>query len=321
MRRGSTSSIYLVDALGSVRQVVNNPATMFQAQYTYRPFGELLSSSGTLVNPFRWVGEVGYYYDVDRLAQYVRARTYNPKLARWLSRDPLGLGGNEFNLYRYAMNSPSVGIDPSGRVVAKITDFTPEDLSWCYRGLTQIATTKFFGNKGPYPCAAALLFGFLHSGARPADPCPDACITALKSKFETDPFDYKIFSPHASCGRTVTFSGSESRLNVFDTGDLFYALNRTMLEFNFRGKVDCEPAKGCCCKCTTYWDYDLIVHDTYDFCDSLDPNTPKRELAWCGCLLEQEKRGKPYQVRCPLSDRIGAGRDFDFCNLRDPHQA
>ena len=40
-------------------------------------------------NPFRWVGQVGYYFD-DLLATfYVRARVYDPTTGRWLSQDPL----------------------------------------------------------------------------------------------------------------------------------------------------------------------------------------------------------------------------------------
>jgi RHS repeat-associated protein len=113
-RRGSTSGLFLFDALGSARQVVNNPANMFLAQYSFRPFGEVLTSSGSLVNPFRWVGEVGYYYDVDRLAHYVRASTYNPKIARWLSRDPLGFAAGDVNIYRYVANRTILVVDSTG---------------------------------------------------------------------------------------------------------------------------------------------------------------------------------------------------------------
>ncbi|REJ68297.1 MAG: hypothetical protein DWQ31_09355 [Planctomycetota bacterium] len=45
---------------------------------------------------------------------YVRARTYDPAIARWLSRDPIGFGGGDYNLYRYVMNSPLILLDPSG---------------------------------------------------------------------------------------------------------------------------------------------------------------------------------------------------------------
>ena len=65
------------------------------------------------VNPFRFVGQQGYYYDSALTQYYVRARHYNPIQARWLSQDPLrGLVGP--NLYSYVQNNPILLTDPSG---------------------------------------------------------------------------------------------------------------------------------------------------------------------------------------------------------------
>ena len=72
------------------------------------------SSTGSTVNPFRWIGAVGYYYDANRTAYYVRARTYSPNLMRWLSRDPIGFAGGNGNLFRYVSNNPVNYYDPYG---------------------------------------------------------------------------------------------------------------------------------------------------------------------------------------------------------------
>jgi RHS repeat-associated protein len=89
--------------------------------YVYRAYGALQSSTGVTVNTFRWVGELGYYYDVDRLSHYVRARTYNPRLARWLSRDRLEATADNVNVYQYGGGNPLKLVDPSGLLEVDLT--------------------------------------------------------------------------------------------------------------------------------------------------------------------------------------------------------
>ncbi len=113
-RRGATTSTYLFDALGSTRKLTNSASSVTDS-YEYRAYGETFSSSGSTTNVFRWVGEKGYYFDVDRSAYYVRARHYSPKTARWISRDPVGFLGSKWNVFVYANNIPVMLLDPSGR--------------------------------------------------------------------------------------------------------------------------------------------------------------------------------------------------------------
>jgi hypothetical protein len=61
-------------------QLADSSANVLNS-YLYKAFGESFSSSGTTLNMYRYVGELGYYYDLDRLAYYLRARPYSPKLA------------------------------------------------------------------------------------------------------------------------------------------------------------------------------------------------------------------------------------------------
>ena len=77
-------------------------------RYNYSAFGTLLGSP-TLLTPFLWGGMVGYYWDAALATQYIRARHYQPTIARWISLDPIGFAGGDANLFRYVGNSPTSG--------------------------------------------------------------------------------------------------------------------------------------------------------------------------------------------------------------------
>ncbi len=113
-RRGATTSTYLFDALGSTRKLTNSAGSMTDS-YDYRAYGETFASSGSTSNVFRWVGEKGYYFDADRSSYYVRARHYSPKQVRWISQDPIGFEGSEWNLYEYTYGNPVNFSDPTGK--------------------------------------------------------------------------------------------------------------------------------------------------------------------------------------------------------------
>jgi RHS repeat-associated protein len=112
-QRRAGSTFYLFDALGSTRKLIDFSGTVTDS-YDYRAYGETFASSGSTVNVFRWVGELGYYFDIDRLAHYLRARPYNPAIARFLIQDPLGFRASKWNLYTYVEQCPICYFDPSG---------------------------------------------------------------------------------------------------------------------------------------------------------------------------------------------------------------
>ena len=55
----------------------------------------------------------GYRFDPETILYYVRNRTYNPPLGRWLQRDPIWYGDGE-NLYEYVRGRAAGVVDPSG---------------------------------------------------------------------------------------------------------------------------------------------------------------------------------------------------------------
>ena len=60
---------------------------------------------------------VGYYYDTETGLYYVRARVYQPTVARWASTDPLFFA-DVCNSYEYSRNRPNRRLDASGLLSA-----------------------------------------------------------------------------------------------------------------------------------------------------------------------------------------------------------
>ena len=111
-RRNSATNWYCFDALGSTWNLTNASETITDS-YIYDAWGNVLNSTGTITNPFQYVGQSGYYYDTETNSNYVRARVYQPTIARWWSADPLGFVDG-LNLYLYVGNELLNAMDPSG---------------------------------------------------------------------------------------------------------------------------------------------------------------------------------------------------------------
>jgi RHS repeat-associated protein len=110
---------YTTDHLGSIRELTDATGTI-RARYDYDPYGNVTKLSGSLDTDFAYTGH--YYHAASglHLAPY---RGYDPRLGRWLSRDPIDDG--EFiwegpNLYRYVANAPATYRDPDGRIIPVI---------------------------------------------------------------------------------------------------------------------------------------------------------------------------------------------------------
>ena len=102
---------YGIDALGSVVATMNSSGAA-QNQYRYKPYGAVLSQSGSGTQPaFGWSGALGYrptgltHSDV-----YVRARHYGTLEGRWTSVDP----APGQTPYAYAQSNPTSLSDVTG---------------------------------------------------------------------------------------------------------------------------------------------------------------------------------------------------------------
>jgi RHS repeat-associated protein len=132
---------YTRDHLGSIRELVDANGVV-QARYDYDPYGNRVVLSGQMLSDF---GYDGYYYHSPSGLNLTMYRAYDPKLGRWLSRDPIAEGGG-LNLYRYTGNNAINRTDPNGlqspavapppvappRVVPP-TVVPPQSISWIIR--------------------------------------------------------------------------------------------------------------------------------------------------------------------------------------------
>ncbi len=69
----------------------------------------------------------GYRFDPETQLYYVRNRTYNPALGRWIQRDPIGHSGG-INLYGYADGGPAIAADWSALCPSGFKSISPHDL-------------------------------------------------------------------------------------------------------------------------------------------------------------------------------------------------
>jgi RHS repeat-associated protein len=121
--RSGTTRYYHYDGLGSTRALSNDAGTVTDT-YVYDAFGTIKAQTGTTTNPYRWVGQLGYYYDTERSAYHLRARMYSPALARFLSRDPLAGPARKDGSVRASRS----GIKPSQLKLVRTSRFVMDGL-------------------------------------------------------------------------------------------------------------------------------------------------------------------------------------------------
>ncbi|MGB9607900.1 MAG: RHS repeat domain-containing protein, partial [bacterium] len=114
-RRNNTSYFYHYDGLGSTKALSDTNQNI-QNTTIYDAWGNVLQSSGTVPNPYLYVGELSYYADSDAGMYLLTQRWYNPVIGRFVVRDPLSksLGVKLQMSYIYAHANPVNFVDPSG---------------------------------------------------------------------------------------------------------------------------------------------------------------------------------------------------------------
>jgi len=107
--RSGTTSYYDADGLQSITSLSNSGGSLTNT-YAYDTFGNITSSTGTVLNPFRFTGRE---FDLETGTYYYRARFYDQNVGRFLSEDPLSYpDGTGF--YVYVNNNPPNLFDPLG---------------------------------------------------------------------------------------------------------------------------------------------------------------------------------------------------------------
>lgn len=103
---------YDADAIGSIIGLTGADGE-YVNRYQYLPFGEDLSKTETVSNPFEYVGQWGVMDEGNGL-DFMRSRFYDKVIGKFSSIDPIGLALGDSNFYSYASNTPLNQIDPDG---------------------------------------------------------------------------------------------------------------------------------------------------------------------------------------------------------------
>ncbi|WP_456726759.1 RHS repeat-associated core domain-containing protein [Bradyrhizobium sp. USDA 3397] len=111
----------LTDLLGSTLALASSGAV--QTSYGYDPYGAAQVTGSASDNPFQYTGREN---DGTGLLHY-RNRYYSPTWGKFISEDPIGLGGGDINLYRYASSNPIQHSDPLGLQSEGPTPPCPQD--------------------------------------------------------------------------------------------------------------------------------------------------------------------------------------------------
>ncbi len=99
------------DEVEALWETAAEPQPVVEAEHrTFDSFGQ---STSTWAVDFQF-GFTGRPWDADTALYDNRARSYDPRVGRWLTEDPTGYSAGDMNLYRYCGNSPVDRIDPSG---------------------------------------------------------------------------------------------------------------------------------------------------------------------------------------------------------------
>lgn len=117
MVRGGTTSYYHADGLGSIVGLTDPTGTLVE-KYRYSVFGAVqITDGGSTVRSASAFGNrvlfTGRELDPETGLYYFRARAYDPRLGRFLQRDPVGYAAG-INLYSYVGNNPLIWRDPLG---------------------------------------------------------------------------------------------------------------------------------------------------------------------------------------------------------------
>jgi RHS repeat-associated protein len=104
----------LGDNQGTIRDlaVMDSGVTSVANHRVFDSFGNLVSQTNSAVDCL--FGYTGRAFDSNTGLQNNLNRWYDVSIGGWISKDPIGFGGGDTNLYRYVGNNPTNGSDPSG---------------------------------------------------------------------------------------------------------------------------------------------------------------------------------------------------------------
>ena len=142
-KNGCDIYVPLYDGHGNVMQYIDKQGTIV-ASYAYDAFGNTIQKGGVKAGELKMRFSTKYSDDESALYYFGR-RFYSPRIARWLSCDPIEEDGG-LNLYAFCGNNPIVLSDKLGE---DIYLFTGNDSgSWLNDQLHQSVGVDLWSKKG-----------------------------------------------------------------------------------------------------------------------------------------------------------------------------
>ena len=111
VKNGRDVYVPLYDGYGNVVQYVDKQGSIV-AQYAYDAFGNTIQKGGVKADELKMRFSTKYSDDESGLYYFGR-RFYSPRLARWLTRDPIEEDGG-LNLYAFCGNNSVLNFDKDG---------------------------------------------------------------------------------------------------------------------------------------------------------------------------------------------------------------
>ena len=114
MRKSGTDyKYYHFDELGSTLFLTDANGIQTD-KYVYNAWGKVVSSSGSTVNPYRYIGKYGYYYDTETNLYLLGKRYYDADAGVFCQRDAAKDG---LSYYAYTSGKEMTATDPWGKSV------------------------------------------------------------------------------------------------------------------------------------------------------------------------------------------------------------
>ncbi len=109
-QNGTDSKYYHFDELGSTL-FLTDVSCVQTDKYVYNTWGKVVSSSGSTVNPYKYVGRLGYYSDSGTGLLLLGSRFYDPEAGVFTQRDAAKDG---LSYYAYTSGKVMTVVDPWG---------------------------------------------------------------------------------------------------------------------------------------------------------------------------------------------------------------
>ncbi|MGV8082625.1 MAG: OmpL47-type beta-barrel domain-containing protein [Coriobacteriia bacterium] len=146
MTRGGQTYYYHLNAHGDVIALTNASGGVV-VSYSYDPWGNPLSTTGGVENPYRYAG---YRYDTATSLYYCWNRYYSPSTFRFITKDiypgkttnPASMNG-----YLYCLDDPVNGTDPSGMFaeLAAPLALGAGPVGWVLLGIAAVGAIAYAG--------------------------------------------------------------------------------------------------------------------------------------------------------------------------------